>query len=62
MNNPFLARSVSQFRLEQRSLSVGKNFGLAKTLAVRALRRLDSGAPGTHEVTRGTSAILAGDG
>ena len=32
MNNPFLARSVSLFRLEQRSLSVGKNFGLAKTL------------------------------
>ena len=32
MNNPFLARSVSQFRLEQRSLLVGKNFGLAKTL------------------------------
>ena len=30
--------------------------------AVRALPRLDSGAPGTDEVTRGTSAILAGDG
>ena len=32
MNNPFLARSISLFWLEQRSLSVGKNFGLAKTL------------------------------
>ena len=30
--------------------------------AVRALPRLDSGAPETAELTRGTSAILAGDG
>ena len=30
--------------------------------AVRALQRLDLGAPGIAEVTRGTSAILAGDG
>ena len=30
--------------------------------AVRALPRLDSGAPGTDEVTRCTSAILAGEG
>ena len=34
MNNPFSAKAVSLIRLEQRSLSVGKNFGLVKTLAV----------------------------